>query len=189
MKPEQARWRCGWTFNKCTARGAIQNCLAKYQLLIANCYLHIRLAWPLSIRPSLEVALIITGLMVDAVQVALTWPLGEAVSMTVGSFAVQLEVTSAAVAVPIHPLPTTMLVAENIWLFDGGMELWFTVADAGVIVMPIDVQLLFIIPPQPVRRNVATERRGREENLSRNIVRCSLFHNSTPVEMPGNVIL
>ena len=61
------------------------------------------MARPVSIRPSAEVAVMVTGFVTAAVQVAVTCDVGEDERWTDGSLTVQLEFARAAVAIPTQP--------------------------------------------------------------------------------------
>jgi hypothetical protein len=146
--------------------------------LTANCqrpiaYLHTSIAWPVSDASLAEVALTVTGLATAAVQVAVTCPLGLAERWTEGSLTVQLELISAAVAMPTHPEPLKRSVALKVWLLAGGVAVWSTVADCGVMFRPMTVQLLLELP-QPAIASNAAQNRTDAHILHGNMVRLVL---------------
>ena len=62
----------------------------------------------------------VAGLVRVAVQVAVTWVVGEAERWIEGSLAVQFELTAAAVFAVHTPLPVNKSVDVKTWVFAGG---------------------------------------------------------------------
>ncbi|HKR96459.1 MAG TPA: hypothetical protein VJW55_13885 [Candidatus Angelobacter sp.] len=98
-------------------------------------------ACPVNVPPLAWVAVMVTGFASAAVQVAVTCPDGDGDRWTDGSLAVQLETTSAAVAMPMQPFwLLNLTVALKVWLLAGAAAAWLTVADAGPTTIPVTPQ-------------------------------------------------
>jgi hypothetical protein len=76
--------------------------------------LQVKDAFPVSIGPLADVAVMVTGPATAAVQVAVTIVAGEAERWTEGSVVVQFEFTSAAVPKPTHPEPLNRELALKV---------------------------------------------------------------------------
>jgi hypothetical protein len=83
-----------------------------------------------------------------AVQVAVTWLVGEAERWTEGSLAVQLELINAPVTAGHALPPPNCSVALKTWLLPGAAAVWLTVAVCGPTLIPTVVQVPDP-PPQP----------------------------------------
>jgi hypothetical protein len=152
-------------------------------------YWHLREACPVSMRPSAEVALIVTGFPTAAVQVAMTSAVGSAEKWTEGSLAVQFALTSAD-ALPVQtPLPVSRPVELKVPVL---AEVWSRVMVGGATFNAVTVQLLFIVPPHPTVTTSAAESTNKNNIFDGIMSICPflLFDStalkSSPVKNAGN---
>jgi hypothetical protein len=128
--------------------------------------LQVRVACPVNISPLTGVAVIFTGVVTVAVQVAVTCVACGDERCTEGSLTVQFEFTRAGVTPGQPGLPLNWNEALNIWPFAGGAALWSTVAVAGPTFRPTGPQLGAALPPQPASAANAANAANAAPNIS-----------------------
>jgi hypothetical protein len=124
----------------------------------------------------------VTGFASAAVHVAVTCEAGDGDRWTDGSLAVQLETTSAAVAMPMQPFWfLNLTVALKLWLLAGAAAVWLTVADDGPMLSPITPQLGVGEPPQPMVSGSAKLRQTPARSLLRKLFAKNLDANDVNI--------
>lgn len=121
----------------------------------------------------------VTGFASAAVHVAVTCEAGDGDRWTDGSLAVQLEITSAAVAMPMQPFWfLNLTVALKLWLFAGAAAVWLTVADDGPMLIPVTPQSE---PPQLMVSGSAKLRQTPASSLLRKLFAKNLDANDVNI--------